>query len=158
MKIVVALGCILISWSCNAFELIAHRANAQGAPENSIEGVKASWASGADMVEIDVRLSQDRIVYLFHDDEIDGEPVSGMNYAEVERLTSKKRVPRLESVLEVDGATGRYLLDLKSLTSEDIGKLAAVITSSPFPAERIIVQSDNLGGSLDAVGTFRFLT
>lgn len=47
--------------------IIAHRGGAGLAPENTIEAIEAGIAAGADMIEIDVRLSKDRVPILLHD-------------------------------------------------------------------------------------------
>ena len=133
-----------MSWRCEAFEWIAHRGNARGAIENSIEGVTASWAVGADAIELDVRVSKDGVVYLFHDDEIGGTLLSDLTYAEIELLASSVRVPRLETILNIGNETGIYLLDLKTPTIHDIERIAPTVLNASMPAERIAVQSDNL--------------
>ena len=144
MKSIAVLICILVSWRCEAFEWIAHRGNARDAIENSIAGVTASWAVGADAIELDVRVSKDEIVYLFHDDEIDGTLVSDLTYTEIEQLASSERVPRLETVLSIGNPAGLYLLDLKAPTVHDIERIAPIILNASMPVERIAVQSDNL--------------
>ncbi len=144
MKSIAVLICMLMSWRCEAFEWIAHRGNARGAIENSIEGVMASWAVGADAIELDVRVSKDGVVYLFHDDEIDETLLSELPYAEIERLASGERVPRLETILNISNDTGFYLLDLKTPTIHDIERIVPIVLNASMPAERIAVQSDNL--------------
>lgn len=47
--------------------VIAHRACPLDAAENSLAGLAAAAASGADAVEVDVRLTRDRVPVLFHD-------------------------------------------------------------------------------------------
>lgn len=47
--------------------IIAHRTSPLDAPENSLEGIAASVAAGADHVEIDVRLTRDGVPVLLHD-------------------------------------------------------------------------------------------
>ncbi|MBI2380897.1 MAG: glycerophosphodiester phosphodiesterase [Gammaproteobacteria bacterium] len=51
--------------------LIGHRGLAALAPENTLAGLRTAKAHGLDMVEFDVRLSEDKIPMLFHDDELD---------------------------------------------------------------------------------------
>lgn len=47
--------------------IIAHRTSPLDAPENSLEGIAASVAAGADFVEVDVRLTRDGVPVLLHD-------------------------------------------------------------------------------------------
>lgn len=60
-------------WILNSFELrdnvavIAHRGSSMVAPENTLAAVRQSLVDGADYVEIDVRLTSDQQVMLYHD-------------------------------------------------------------------------------------------
>lgn len=47
--------------------IIAHRGSSWSAPENSISAIRQALDDGADLVEIDVRLSADGVVVLSHD-------------------------------------------------------------------------------------------
>ena len=47
--------------------VIGHRGSAGTKPENSIAGLREAIAVGADMVEVDVRITKDRRVVLAHD-------------------------------------------------------------------------------------------
>ena len=55
---------IILIFTQNAYgiELIAHRANSGGFKENTLEAISNSWKCKADAVEIDIRMSKDRIV------------------------------------------------------------------------------------------------
>ena len=48
-------------------DVVAHRTCPLDAPENSREGVAFAAGAGADVVEIDLRLSRDRVPVLSHD-------------------------------------------------------------------------------------------
>ncbi|MDD4356017.1 MAG: glycerophosphodiester phosphodiesterase family protein [Smithellaceae bacterium] len=50
--------------------IIAHRGASAYYPENTIASFKAAIAMGADMVELDVQMTQDGEVVVFHDEEI----------------------------------------------------------------------------------------
>lgn len=50
--------------------VIAHRANALGAPENSLPALENSITLGADVVEIDVQLTADGTVVVLHDEDL----------------------------------------------------------------------------------------
>ncbi len=47
--------------------IIAHRTSPRDAPENSLAGIRRSAELGADYVEIDVRLTRDRVPVMLHD-------------------------------------------------------------------------------------------
>lgn len=49
--------------------IIAHRGSSFSAPENSLSAVRRSSVDGADMAEIDVQLSRDGVVVLWHDND-----------------------------------------------------------------------------------------
>lgn len=62
------------------------------APENTLAGLRASFLLGVDIVETDVRLTEDDVVVAFHDSELDrmtdGEGrLSRRTLAEVRRLS-----------------------------------------------------------------------
>jgi len=69
-------------------ELVSHRGNGSGYPENSMEAVLAAASTGATWVEIDVRLTSDGVLVVFHDSTLDRMTngtgkVSDMTYAEL---------------------------------------------------------------------------
>jgi len=47
--------------------VIAHRTLPRDAPENSLEGIRAAAAQGADYVEVDIRCTRDGVPVLLHD-------------------------------------------------------------------------------------------
>ncbi len=47
--------------------IVAHRANAPGAAENSLSGIRANGALGTDLVELDVRRSLGGTPFIHHD-------------------------------------------------------------------------------------------
>ena len=57
------------------FSIIAHRGGASFAPENTLPAFRRSLALGFPQVELDVRLSRDEQLMLFHDEEL--EPKTG---------------------------------------------------------------------------------
>ncbi|TVR15214.1 MAG: hypothetical protein EA391_11290, partial [Balneolaceae bacterium] len=54
----------------NGVWIITHRANALGAPENSLPALENSIILGADVVEIDVQLTADGTVVILHDEDL----------------------------------------------------------------------------------------
>lgn len=60
-----ALGSV-IGWKMNYFEIVAHRGIPTEAPENTIASFQRAIDLGADAVELDVRLTSDRIPVVYH--------------------------------------------------------------------------------------------
>lgn len=59
-------------------KIIAHRGSNLKAPENTVTAVKQAWLDGADGVELDIRLTSDKNVVAFHDE--DTKRVTGTEY------------------------------------------------------------------------------
>jgi glycerophosphoryl diester phosphodiesterase len=51
-------------------EIIAHRGASDEAPENTIAAIQLAWEQNADALEIDIRLTKDRKIIVFHDDSL----------------------------------------------------------------------------------------
>jgi glycerophosphoryl diester phosphodiesterase len=71
--------------------VLAHRGASAEAPENTVEAIHAAASAGADLVELDVRLTADEVAVLLHDADV-GPTTDGsglihlMTLAEVKRL------------------------------------------------------------------------
>lgn len=61
------LALTLMSLPVSAVEIIGHRGASYDAPENTLSSVMLGWKQNADAVEIDVYLSKDGQIVLFHD-------------------------------------------------------------------------------------------
>lgn len=55
----------------DSFLKIAHRGYSSRYPENTIPAFEKAIAAGADMIELDVQLSQDGQLVVIHDERID---------------------------------------------------------------------------------------
>jgi len=81
--------------------VFAHRGGAALAPENTIEAFDNGIALGADGIELDVRLSRDRIPVVHHDGTLERTtPLRGPVAARDADELGRARVPTLASVLE----------------------------------------------------------
>lgn len=85
---------------------IAHRANALGAPENSIAALKNSIEIGADMAEIDLQMTADGRIVILHDADlmrVAGDPrrIVDVTYDEIRdlRLLTDLDIPDEELVI-----------------------------------------------------------
>jgi len=108
-------------------DVIAHRASTGGSPENTIAGIKRSFEAGADMVEVDVRLSADGVPVLMQDQDVGrttngSGPVYEKMLAELKKLDAgswfdpryaKERVPTLEEALRAAKGRGKLFLDVE---------------------------------------------
>lgn len=101
--------------------VVAHRTLPPDAPENSIAGIRAAAAAGADAVEVDVRRTSDGVPVLMHDPFLRRTtgvawPVRWTPWRVVRRLRllgTEERVPSLAAALDAlpDGLS--VALDLK---------------------------------------------
>lgn len=98
--------------------VIAHRGFSGAAPENTIAAIRAAIEIEADMAEIDVTLTSDGHIVVFHDETLDRTTngsgrVSDFTLAELQQLDAGswfapefagERIPTLDAVLdEIDG-------------------------------------------------------
>jgi glycerophosphoryl diester phosphodiesterase len=107
------------------FEVVAHRGVADGVPENTILAFQRALELGADAVELDVRLSKDRVPVVFHNFylneathasgpvfEYDAVQLQELELRGVrEDLADRCRIPTLRQVLET--FAGRLGLEIE---------------------------------------------
>jgi glycerophosphoryl diester phosphodiesterase len=106
--------------------IIGHRGVRAVEPENTLRAVRAGMKC-ADYVEVDARLSRDRVPVIMHDALLDKTtertgPVGDLNLADLKMLDAGKgeQIPTLEEVCrEVQGRCGLFV-ELKELGSEEI--------------------------------------
>lgn len=84
--------------------IIGHRGAAGLAPENTMESLAAAVEAGADMIEIDVRLTKDRRIVVIHDSRLTRthrhrDAVAGLTFDQLVELTKDCPVPSLDEVL-----------------------------------------------------------
>lgn len=115
--------------------LIAHRGDTSNYPENTIEAFQSAFSLGADGIEFDIQLNKNGEIIVVHDYLYD----------------DKKTYPLFSDVLEKFLGKGRLEIEIKSLDSSFIEKVAEVInrfnpsnfelTSSVLPMLSIIRKS-----------------
>ena len=107
--------------------VIAHRGGAALAAENTMAAFRASTEAGADMLELDVRLTADNHLVIYHDQELTrtagiSKRVVDCSLRELQLLDvgsyfneglAGERVPTLPEVLDWARGRARLLLDLK---------------------------------------------
>ena len=110
---------------------VAHRGDPYVHRENTLPSVLSAFAKGADVVEVDVRVTRDGVPVLLHDAGLDrlwghDEPVASLTYDEVHKRTGGG-VPPLADALDVlhGRPAGRMLLD-QTETGQAAPAVAAV--------------------------------
>jgi glycerophosphoryl diester phosphodiesterase len=93
--------------------IIAHRGASAMARENTLEAFQKAIDLRADMIEFDVRRTQDGRYVIHHDPHIAGKPLNEMTLREVREIARSLgfHVPELEEVLAL--ARGRIRLDIE---------------------------------------------
>lgn len=114
-------------------DVIAHRGSSLKAPENTLAAIDQAILEQADTIEIDVRLSADQEVMVFHDQGLsrlsnDSRAFNALTRRELETLDvgswfgkgfADARIPGLDQVLErVRGKAG-LMIDLKPLPGQE---------------------------------------
>ena len=141
---IVACALAISPGGIQAVEIIAHRGASFDAPENTLPAVLLGWERGADAVEVDIHLTADGKVAVFHDkttQRITGQPgvVAELSLAHLRTLDAGEwkdprwkgtRIPSLDEVLETIPSGKRLVVEIK-------GRLATI-----SPLERAL---DNSG-------------
>jgi glycerophosphoryl diester phosphodiesterase len=117
-------------------DIIAHRGASSLAPENTLLAIQKALDLGAPWMEIDVRLSKDRQVVVFHDDTLarmaktSPQPVNALTYKELTRfdLGRGQKIPLLDEILSCINGRSNLIIEIKE--KKMIAELAAVITRS----------------------------
>ena len=104
---------------------IAHRGEPRGHRENTLPAIQAGVDAGADMVEIDLRLTADGQLVLLHDPTLqrlwgDPRPVAEVPFADLaaahRRPSAEWSVPTLDEALDLIVALdSRFMLDVTSV-------------------------------------------
>lgn len=105
--------------------IIGHRGAAGLAPENTIESFRAGYQAGADMLELDVRLTTDKKLVVIHDPRLARthrlrDSVASLSYDQLCELTHDRPVPLLEDVLDEFFGKIYLNIELKSRGSGDV--------------------------------------
>jgi glycerophosphoryl diester phosphodiesterase len=138
-RILIAL-CSFIALDAVAIEFIAHRGYSCGTLENTVLSVSNAWLVGSDGVELDLRVSKDGVVFLYHDDKIDGRSISKLDYAEVNSAV-EIGAPTFESILNLGEPPGYFVLDLKEMEPGKYESLARLISASAVEQSHFVIQS-----------------
>ena len=152
---VLLLAVIQAWWIVNSFELqdevaiIAHRGSSLAAPENSLPALELAVIEGADYVEIDVRLSADDEVVLYHDRSLqrltgDTRNVQDVTLTELKSFDvgswfgdsfADTRIPTLEEAFTTVRERSGLMIDMKPDRGQEQALAEAVIDALHREAE-----------------------
>ncbi|MDX1931900.1 MAG: glycerophosphodiester phosphodiesterase family protein [Capsulimonadales bacterium] len=122
----------------NAVEVVCHRGANKVAPENTRAAAQKCIEWGVDYVEVDVRTSKDRVMYLLHDPTVDRTtngkgPLRELTSAEIDKLDAGswfhsrfagEPLPRLEPYLKWIKGKAKIFFDVKDA---DLPTLIALV-------------------------------
>lgn len=93
--------------------IISHRGLAPGQRENTLAGILAAFASGADAVEVDVRCTREGVPILHHDPQLGGLPVAATPLAKLEEQARRQgyELARATDVLQAPGGVNLEIKD-----------------------------------------------
>jgi glycerophosphoryl diester phosphodiesterase len=151
----------LLAWLMNTtnllgVEIIAHRGASADAPENTLAAMKLGWEQKSDAIELDLWLSKDGKLIVFHDADTKrigktNRKISELTLAEAQELDAGEwkgpqfkgeRVPTLESILATIPAGKRAVLEIKC-GPEILPEFFRVLKESGRPAKELCVISFN---------------
>jgi glycerophosphoryl diester phosphodiesterase len=130
-------------------DVVAHRGASAYVAEHTFASYDLALAQGADVLELDIRVTADGELVLVHDPTLlrtAGDPrgVEGLTRAAIEGLDASMRPPAFEAFLE-RYAAARLLVDLKDPVPEWEGRVPEAIERHAG-RERVVVQSFDLAG------------
>lgn len=122
-------------------QIIAHRgASYLANQENTIEAFQIALDVKADCIELDIRQTLDKIIIVFHDEELNGIPVKTLTYRELNEMAEScgYQIPTLEEVLHLCSGKIRLLIELKEAGYE---KRVLSMVNAAFSYEEYAIQS-----------------
>jgi len=161
MKFHICLSALLLSFvllvsKVAAVEIIGHRGASFDAPENSFASMKLAWEQNADAIELDLWLSKDGRIIVFHDSdtkrfEKTPRKISGLTLAQAHKLDigswkdpkfAGEPIPTLESIFATIPPNKRAVLEIKC-GPEILEELGRVIKASRRAPEQLVIISFN---------------
>ena len=131
-----------------ALLIAAHRGGHLHAPENSLAAIDEAVAEGADIIEIDIKVSADGVPYLMHDQTVTRTTggkgdAERLTYAQVRSLTLKGGAEPPPTLLEaLRRSCGRVLVDL-DLKTDRVAPIVAVVEGLGITDQVIFFDGDS---------------
>ena len=75
--------------------VIAHRGANREATENTRKAFELAIEGGCGRIEVDLQITKDEYIVIYHDGEIDHQPISGMSFDATKKLMADKKVELL---------------------------------------------------------------
>lgn len=136
-------------------QVIAHRGASHLAPENTLASVKLAWRLGADAVEVDVHLTQDRRIVAIHDPTTDRTAGISLDVATTDSTLLRKldvgshkhpkfageRIPYLEEVLETVPPGRQLFIEIKC-GPDVLLPLAEIVAASGKRSQIVLIGFD----------------
>lgn len=123
-------------------KVIGHRGARSIAPENTLASIRAAGGCGADLVEVDVRLTKDGILVVIHDDSVDRttngsgkveemtlEEIRGLDAGCGERVPTLAEAARLAEELDLAIVVEMKEVGLEDLVVRELAGRRAIVTS-----------------------------
>lgn len=137
-------------------EIIGHRGASESAPENTLSSISEAWSQAADGVEVDIRLTKDKVLVCMHDTNTlrtSGENalVSETNFEKLKKLDvgswrgkewTNEPIPSLVQVMELMPESKKLFIEVKGGKEVSI-PLVEVLERYEHLFTRIIVISFN---------------
>jgi glycerophosphoryl diester phosphodiesterase len=122
--------------------VIAHRGASAEEHENSLAAFRRAIELGADGIELDVHATADGGIIVYHDAEMEGEPIRNLKAAMIHqfRLPNGEPVPTLAEALAVITPHANAFVELKALPPSADDALLALFDAAPEP-ERCHIHS-----------------
>lgn len=116
-------------------QVIAHRGASEYEPEHTFAAYDLALAQGADVLEVDVRITADDQPMVLHDATLertagDRRALSSLRRRELEALDPAVRPLHLGDVLGRYGDEARYLIDLKAPSDAVVGAVIGEVVAS----------------------------
>lgn len=118
--------------------IIAHRGSRLKAPENTLKAFETAIQDGADMIELDVRMTRDQVLIIRHDADLDGSLLRTLTWSEVQSLSEKLGSPIPTFSETLDFCRGKILLDIELKEAGYESQIIALLNKKFSPQDCIL--------------------